>query len=271
MYEKIAQYMSGVMKDLAEFAAGKLLPGLVLLVIGILTVKVILKLEDKMLQRTKLDATVQQLIRSISRTGLYVLVFLIVAPEVGINVSSLVALASVVTLAISLSLQNALSNMFGGYTLLYTKPFVVGDFVEIAAKTGTVQEVGLAYTRLLTADNKVISIPNSAVVAADVVNYTATGSRRVDIAVTASYDAPAQQVKEALLQAAKIPTALEEPAPIAALEHYGDSSIGYVLRVWCKSDVYFDTLYQVNENIKKEFDKAGIEMTYPHLNVHLDK
>ena len=108
-------------------------------------------------------------------------------------------------------------------------------------------------------------------VATDIVNYSAAGTRRIDIAVTASYDAQAATVKKALLEAAQVPGVLEDPAPVAALDNYGDSAIGYILRVWCPVEIYFDTMYQINENIKLRFDEAGVEMTYPHLNVHLDK
>ena len=164
-----------------------------------------------------------------------------------------------------------LANVIGGFTLLYTHPFGSGDYVEIAGQSGTVQEVGIAYTRLTTPDNKLVSIPNSAVVSAQIVNYTVTGTRRVDIAISASYDAPAEKVLEALKEAAKVATALEDPAPFAAVKNYGDSAIEYVLQVWCKTEDYWTTLFDANQNVKTVFDAKGIQMTYPHLNVHLDK
>ena len=265
------EYIVNLWDKLSKFLTSKLLPCILLALIGIVVVRLLLKFVDRLLARTKLEPAAARLVRSILQAVLYLLVFLIAAPVIGVDVTSLVALTSVVTLAISLSLQNALTNVIGGFNLLYTKPFVVGDFVEIATKSGTVLEVGLTYTRLRTGDNKIISIPNSAVVATDIVNYSAAGTRRVDITVTASYDAPAATVKEALLKAAQVPGVLEDPAPMAALESYGDSAIGYVLKVWCPVEIYYDTLYQINENIKLRFDEAGVEMTYPHLNVHLDK
>ena len=162
--------------------------------------------------------------------------------------------------------------MFGGFVLLSTHPFHAGDVVEVAGQSGVVQEIGLTYTKLTTADNKLVSIPNSAVTAAQIVNYTATGTRRIDIAVSASYKAPIDGVLEALRQAgASVPTVLEEKAPFAAVKNYGDSAIEYVLQVWSSADDYWSTLFAVNQNIKVKFDEAGIEMTYPHLNVHLDK
>ena len=194
-----------------------------------------------------------------------------VASKLGIDVTGVVALASVLTLAISLSVQNTLTNVISGFTLLYTKPFIAGDFVEIAGQSGTVREVGLTYTKLITADNKCISIPNGNVTSAQIINYTVMGTRRAEILVSASYDAPVEKVLEALLQAAKVETALETPAPAAVVKNYGDSAIEYQLFVWSVSGDYWSTLCTVKKNVKVIFDAQGIEMTYPHLNVHLDK
>ena len=175
------------------------------------------------------------------------------------------------TLAVSLAVQNALANVIGGFTLLYTHPFHSGDFVEIAGQSGTVKEIGLTYTKLATPDNKSVSIPNSAVTAAQIVNYSALGTRRVDLTVSASYDSPVDTVLASLLEAARVPTALDEPAPFAAVQEYGDSAIVYALKVWSTADDYWTTLFDVNKKVKEIFDEKGVVMTYPHLNVHLDR
>ena len=257
--------------DVEGFALQKLLPAVVILVIGILAVRLILKLLTTALQRTKLEQALIKLIRSLLRIVLYILLFLITASALGIDVTGIVALASVLTLAVSLAVQNALTNVIGGFTLLYTKPFAAGDYVEIAGQSGAVMDVGLTYTRLATADNKVVSIPNSAVVSAQIINFTVAGKRRVDITVSASYSAPVEQVQQALCRAASVPTAIAEPAPFAGVKAYGDSAIAYVLQVWTAADDYWTTHYAVTRNIKAVFDEEGISMTYPHLNVHLEK
>ena len=143
--------------------------------------------------------------------------------------------------------------------------------METAGQSGTVQEVGLTYTKLATADNKIVSIPNSAVTSAEIVNYSVSGTRRVDISISASYDMPIEQVLEALREAGKVATALEDPAPFAAVKEYGESAISYVLQVWCKGEDYWTTLFDANKNVKAVFDEKNIAMTYPHINVHLDK
>lgn len=247
------------------------LPAAVIFAIGVLAIRLGLKLVKKILDNSKLEPIAVNLIMKVLQVVAYILLGLIVASKLGIDVSGIVALASVLTLAVSLSVQDLLTNLISGFTLLYTKPFTAGDYVEIAGQGGTVQEVGLTYTKLATPDNKVISIPNGAVTSAQIVNYTVTGKRRVDFSITASYDAPAEKVLEALAEAAKVPTVLEGEEVFVAVMNYGDSSIEYVLRVWSTTDDYWTTFFQINQNIKTVFDAKGIEMTYPHLNIHMSK
>ena len=263
--------MSTIANLFANLALAQVLPSLIIVVIGIFGIQFAMKLAEKALEKSKLEKAAHKLILSAVQILLYALLALIVASKLGLDVTGIIALASVATLAISLALQNALANVFGGFVLLSTHPFHSGDFVEVAGQSGTVQEIGLTYTKLVTADSKLVSIPNSAVTSAQIVNYTAIGIRRVDIAVSASYNAPLDTVLAALKQAAQVPTALEEKAPFAAVKNYGDSAIEYILQVWSTAVDYWTTLFTVNANIKAKFDEAGIEMTYPHLNVHLEK
>jgi len=249
----------------------KAVPAVLILVVGLLIIRIIMTIVKKLLDKTKLEKAAHGLVKSVARVVLYVLLGLIVADSLGIDVTSIVALASVLTLAVSLSVQNALTNVIGGFTLLYTKPFAIGDFVEVAGKSGTVMTIGLTYTKLATADNKIISIPNSAVVAAEIINYTVSGTRRVDVEISASYTAPLELVLEALREAGAVDTVLQDHTPFAAVKNYGDSAVNYILQVWCKTEDYWTTLFTVNEKVKAVFDAKGIEMTYPHLNVHLDK
>ena len=262
------QSLLGSAKD---FAIGNALPAVLILVAGILAVRLILKLVNKVLEKTHLEKAAITLIRSVIRVALYVTLVLIVASSLGIDVTGVFAFASVLTLVVSLSVQNALTNLIGGFTLLNTKPFVSGDFVEISGQTGTVKEIGMTYTQLATVDNKIISIPNGSVVSSEIINYSVTGTRRIEILVTASYDDPTDKVLEALLEAARLPTVLEDPAPFVGVKEYQDSAIAYVLQVWCNTADCRTTLYGTNKNIKDVFDAKGITMTYPHLNVHLDK
>ena len=263
--------ISTLLKDLGALAMRNILPAVIIAAVGILLMQLLLKVTKTFLEKSKLEKAAYTLILSCIKVVGYVLLALTVASKLGIDVTGIVALASVLTLAVSLALQNILANIIGGFTLLYTKPFASGDFVEIAAQSGTVKEIGLTYTKLATGDNKLVSIPNSAVIAAQIVNYTATGTRRVDVAASASYDMAVEDVLSALREAGAVPTILAEPAPFAAVKNYGESSVEYVLQVWCKAEDYWTTLFNINKNVKTIFDAKGIEMSYPHLNVHLDK
>lgn len=259
--------------DLAlTYAAGKLLPMVALAALGILAIQVVLKLTKKMLEKSKLEKAAHTLIITAVQVVLYILLALMVASGLGIDVTGIVALASVVTLAVSLSLQNMLANVVGGFTLLYTHPFSSGDYVEIAGRSGTVNEIGMTYTKLITPDNKVVYIPNNAVVSADIVNYTVTGTRRLDINISASYDTPAERVIEALLSCAGGSYVLKEPAePCAVLTGYGESVVNYSLRLWVKGDDYWTANFEINQKLRTVFQEYGVEMSFPHLNVHLDK
>lgn len=267
MVEMIKNWLTG----LGNYALGRVLPAILLLVVGLIVIRIILTVVGKTLEKSKLEKAAHTLIKSCIRVALYLLLLLIVASSMGIDVTGVVALASVLTLAVSLALQNALSNVVGGFTLLSNKPFVSGDFVEIAGQSGTVLEIGLTYTKLATADNKIVSIPNSSVVSAQIVNYSTSGTRRVDVKVSAAYTCSVEEVLDALRQAGNVPTTLKEKAPFAAVSNYGESAIEYVLQVWCASGDYWTTLFEVNKNIKATFEEKGVAMTYPHLNVHLDK
>ena len=244
---------------------------LIIAVVGYLLIRVVLRLLNKILENSKLEKAAHSLIKTLVKTVLYILLGLMLASSLGIDITGIVALASVATLAVSLALQNMLANVIGGFTLLYTHPFSAGDYVEIAGQSGTVQEVGIAYTRLTTPDNKLVSLPNSAVIAAEIVNYTVTGTRRVDISISASYDADPDIVIAALYEAAQDDRILDDPAPFATLTNYGDSAISYSVRVWVKTEDYWDVYHKINRQLRTAFQEKNIEMTYPHINVHLDK
>lgn len=265
LWEKIAQWWSTI--DSAQ----RLLPTLVLLLAGLVVVKVIITFVNRALKRSKLEKAAHSLIRSVVKVILYALLGLIVASAMGIDVTGVVALASVASLALSLALQDSLTNVIGGFTLIYTHPFTSGDYVEIAGQSGTVQEIGIAYTKLTTPDNKMISIPNSSVVAAEIVNYTVTGTRRLDINITTSYDAPIEKVLAALREAADVPEKLEEKGIFAEVMNYGDKGIEYSVRVWTTGSDYWAVKFNINRRINAIFLRENLHMSYPQLTVHMDK
>ncbi len=255
---------------LSTLTLDKIVPALVALVVGIVTVRLLCRLFEKLLRHSRLESNLLGFVRSLFRILLYVIVALIVAGTLGFNVSSLVAMLSVVSLALSLAVQGTLSNIAGGIQILSAHPFRVGDYVEIAGTEGSVSQIGMIYTSLVTLDNKTVHLPNSDVASSKIINYTVLGTRRIDLTFSAAYHCATEDVRAALYQAAKVETALEEPAPQVLVAEYGDSAISYHLRVWCHAEDYWPLYYRITENVRTEFERAGLEMTYPHLNVHLD-
>lgn len=267
MLEKIQVWLVTFLSN----GIGKLLGALLLLVAGILVIRTVMAILKKFLEASKLEKAAHTLIKSVARVVMYLLLGLMVAERLGIDVTSVIALASVLTLSVSLALQNALANVFGGFTLLYTAPFHSGDFVDIGTDSGTVVEIGMTYTKLQTPDNKMISIPNSTVVSGDIVNYSITGTRRVDIPVTAVYTEPCQKVLDALIQAATHDKVMLDPAPVAVVDSYDDNTIRYALRVWTKTEDYWDVRNAIMQNVKTIFDAQSIKMVYPHIHVYTEK
>lgn len=257
--------------SLLDTSFEKVLPALLILVAGLLSIRIVMVLIQKLLNGTKLEKAAHSLIKSVARVVLYVLLGLMVADRLGIDVTGIIALASVLTLAVSLSVQNILTNVFGGFTLLYTHPFKSGDYVEVAGKGGTVQEINMSYTVLATPDNKIISIPNSSVVSGDIINYSVSGTRRVEVKVQAVYSEPSQKVIDALVQAGTVDKVLLDPAPVAVIDSYGDNGITYSLRVWTRTEDFWDVYFIINQNVRDIFLAQDIKMAYPHMHIYMEK
>jgi len=245
----------------------------VLIVICLVVRKIILSIVDRATSKFNMEKTLQKFAKSMLGVLLWVVIIMIVADYMGIPMTSLLAVLSVAGLAVSLAVQGVLSNLAGGFTLLSTKPFSVGDYVEAGGVSGTVKEVGLVYTKLDTVDNKVISVPNSQISSEKIINYSEMPCRRVDFVFSASYNAPVEKVEQVLLDVASShEKVLEEPAaPFARVSKYGASAIEYTVRVWCASGDYWTVYFDVLKAVDGAFKANGIEMTYDHLNVHIAK
>ena len=256
--------------NLAGITVNMVLHAVILLVICLVVVKILMRIVTRFLENSKLERSLHTFIRTGVKAVLLFLTVLIVAKALGIDVTSLIALLSVFGLAVSLAVQNSMSNVAGGIQVLSSQPFVVGDFVEAGGVSGTVADVGIFYTKIRTGDNKMIQVPNSQIANEKIVNYTAEEKRRVDLKFTASYDAPVETVKKALEEVVSgHPLVWDTPAPFVRVSNYGDSAIEYSARGWCATGDYWTVYFDVMEQVKVAFDKAGIEMTYPHINVHM--
>ena len=253
-----------------DLTLGGLLRVAILVLAGWLVIRTLMKMVDRLLDRNKSVAAIKMYIHTAVHTFLWFLLALMLAGTMGLQVTSIIAMLSVAGLAVSMALQNTLSNLAGGLVLLVTKPFTPGDYVEADGVSGTIAAVDLAYTTFVTPDNRKIFIPNSQLSATKITNYNVLGKRRMDLKFTASYDAPTALVRSAIQEVLEgIPQILDDPAPAVYLSEYQSSSIEYLIRLWTSSGDYWDVYYTLLEGVRESFSRHGVEMTYDHLNVHI--
>jgi small conductance mechanosensitive channel len=234
-------------------------------------VKTVTKILAKLMSKSKAENAIKSFTVSAVKIGLWCLTAVIVAGSLGIPTASLVAVLSVAGLALSLSIQGIMSNLFSGFTILTTRPFSSGDYTELGGVSGTVVDVNFFYTKMLTVDKKLIYIPNSDVTSSKITNYSREPVRRIDLQVSASYEADTEIVKKALIETAlSNKDVLSNPAPSAVLSSFGDSNIVYILRVYCNNTDYWDLFYKLNEEVRTSFKKYGIDMSYNNLNVNIN-
>ncbi len=242
----------------------------VMVLVGWLVIRLLMRLADRLLDQSKSVAAIKSYIHTALNVFLWFLLALMLAETLGVKATSIIAMLSVAGLAVSLALQNTLSNLAGGLVLLVTKPFSPGDYVESDGVSGTIAGITLSYTTFITPDNKEIFVPNSQLSAAKIINYNVLGKRRMDLNFTASYDAPTAQVRAAIEETlAAVPGILDDPAPAVYLSEYQSSSIQYLVRLWTSAGDYWNVYYALIEGVRESFARHGVEMTYDHLNVHI--
>ena len=260
----------GIWASLRQITASNVFSAVIAAVVCLIVIRILMMVLDRALKRSRLDKSLQSLLRNLLQGGLWFVAAIIVLGCLDIEVTSLVAVLSVVGLAFSLALQNFLSNVAGGMQLLASHPFKPGDFVEAGGCSGTVTDVGLFYTKLTTPDNKLVQLPNSTIVSANIINYSANPTRRVELKLSASYDNPTEQVITVLKKMVEDhPLTLDDPEYMVHVNNYGDSAIEYVVRVWCATDDYWTVYFDLMDGVKSAFHAAGIEIPYPHINVHM--
>ena len=256
--------------QLGSITVGNILTAVVVFVAGYFLCKFLMKLITRIIDKSKMDATLAGFVKVAIRVVLYFVLAVIVASALGINTISLVAVFSVGGLALSLAAENSLSNLAGGLTLLVSRPFSTGDFVEAGGKTGTVEQVSLIYTHLRTLDNKDVYVPNSSVTSNVITNFSREENRRVDLTFTASYDCPVQKVVAVLKEAiGQVEGALADPEPFVNVTKFGESGIDYVVRVWAKNADYWTVNFGLLNRVKEAFDANGIEIPYNKLDVKI--
>ncbi len=249
----------------------KILSAIVILFVGSKLIKFIKKWIKKSPKLEKIDKGVRTFLSSFAGISLYIFLFITIAMILGIPTTSFITALASCGVAIGLALQGALSNLAGGIMILIFKPFKVGDYITTSAVSGTVSNITIMYTVLTTPDNKVITIPNGTLTNTVVENYSAVENRRVDLTFTTAYECDVDKVKGVLLDAVRgHEKVLSDPEPFARLTKHGESSLEYTVRAWCKTEDYWDVNFDLIEKVKMEFDKNGIAIPYPQMDVHID-
>lgn len=248
----------------------KVFLAIAIFVVGKWLAKGISQLLSKAVLASTKDEMLQSFVCSISYFLLLLIVVIASLSQLGINTSSLVALIGAAGLAIGLSLQNSLQNFAAGVMLLIFKPFKKGDFIETSGISGTVTQMGLVVLELRTGDNKTVLVPNSNVFSSTITNYSANETRRVDFIFDISYDDDIAQAKEIIREILeKDDRVLKEPKPVIAVSTLASSSVQIIARPWVNTPNYHAVYWQVTENVKIAFDKAGISIPFNQLDVNL--
>ena len=273
MNELVAIVQQIISFKVGEISIGSILQGLILMVIcNRLIAKLVQPFVDRILDRLALDQTIQGFARSVIKVLLNFVVICIVAESIGIPIASVLAVIGMLGLAVSLSVQGALSNVANGIMVLINRPFKVGDYVAIAGIEGFVKEIGMLCTKVLSIDNKLIIVPNSEVMGGKITNFSSEELRRVDFETKAGYSNKFEDVYKAVMEAVMdIPTALKDPAPFVRVSGYTEYAVIYTIRVWCKSADYWTCYFDLMEKVGEFKNKNGIVGGIPSMNVTMDK
>jgi len=252
--------------------AMKIVAALVILIVGLLLVKLILKIVKKGKAFAKLAPEVQTFTLSAIKVLGYVLVVLLAVATVGVPTASIIAVLGSCGLAVGLALQGSLANLAGGIMLLLFRPFHVGDYINDGGNEGTVKEITLFYTKIATADNLQVTLPNAALSNAAIKNFSVNDIRRLDIDVTLSPAADTEKVRELLLDCAKDnKLVLDDPKPEALVTVTDSGLPTFKLRTWFKSANYWDVYFSLNEAVRHTLDKNGLPLAHAQVDVHTDK
>lgn len=256
--------------DHFKHALPSLLMAILILVIGLLISKLISRLVSRTMRRSNIDGAARSFLVSLVRIILSSVVIIMALTVINVPMSSIITIFGAVGLAISLALQSCLSNLAGGFIILFSKPFSAGDTIEIDNSVGKVESISILYTRIITFDNKTVFIPNGRVADAKIVNYTDNPTRRIDLRYDISYSADFNKAREAILDViAHEPLILKDKLPVVRMASHNESSISIDVLVWVKNEDYIAEKYNMNEAVKARLDAENIEIPFNQLDVHI--
>ena len=248
-----------------------LVKGITIVLFGFLVIKMLVRILKKSLNRSKkIEKTLPNFVISLIHIGLMAVLVFYALTLVGVSPDSVVTVASILSLGISLAMQDTISSLANGIIIIMTKPFVEGEYVEVNGVDGSVVSISMFNTVLKNANGQLITIPNSNVTTNEVINYSRLPARRLDIRVPVAYGTKIEDVKKVLLGVVeKQPGIMKEPTPMCRIESYGEYNLNYLLRIWVTTDIYWDTLWDLNEKVIDALMEAKITMNYDQVDVRL--
>lgn len=245
---------------------------ILIFVIGKYVARIITNITKKVLDKSKVNETLKVFLGNVIYGLLLIVVVLAALNKLGIETTSFIAILGAIGLAVGLAFQSTLSNISAGVMIVIFRPFNIGDFIEAGGVSGIVEEINLFNTIFKTPDNKVIIVANSNIIGGNIINYSLKETRRVDFVFGIGYDDDLKLAKETLQNIInKDSRILQEPLPFVAVGELADSSVNFTVRVWVKSENYWDVHFDTIEKVKLTFDKKGISIPYPQIDVHTNK
>lgn len=266
------EQLNGLIDQVVELVALyglKVVGAIAILIVGLFVAGRIAAFTKKGLGRSRVDPMLQGFISSLVKYTVLAVTVIAVLNQFGVQTASLIAVLGATGLAIGLALQGTLSNVAAGVMLLLFRPFKVGDYIEVAGQAGTVKDVSLFTSELATPDNVQIIVPNGQVWGASIVNYSYHPTRRLDMALGIAYEDDIGKAKSAVEEVIKADSRCkEDPAPLVAVSNLGESSVDFVIRIWCDAGDYWDLKWDLTRAIKERMDTEGITIPYPQRVVH---
>ncbi len=266
------QRVLGQLVDFGVTAGGRLLSALLIFVIGRFLISFLNKLIARLMVRRKVDASIQSFVKSLANILLTILLIIAVIGKLGVETTSFAALLASAGVAIGMALSGNLQNFAGGLIVLMLRPYKVGDVIESQGVSGTVKEIQIFHTILVTADNKLVFIPNGSLSSGVITNYSREKTRRIEWVIGVEYGVDYSKVENTVSRiVASEKRILESPAPFVAVNALDASSVNLVIRVWVKSADYWDVYFDMNKTVYSVFNEEGIEFPFPQLTIHQAK
>lgn len=272
MHEQVTKTAGIFEKGLDKFkdAIPSLMIALLIFVFGVIAAKIIIRIIRRAMRKSNIDNAAKNFLISFIKIMLYINIVIMVLSALNVPMSSIITIFGAAGLAVSLALQNCLSNLAGGFIILFSKPFAAGDILEIDGSVGKVDTISILYTKIITFDNKTVFIPNGKVSEGKIINYTESPTRRIDLKFDISYAADYQKARELILTAAADnKLILKSPEPLVRMSAHSDHSVAIDVLVWVNNDDYFNVRYSMIESVKSSFDENGIEIPFSQLDVHI--